>query len=95
MRILLKIALFPVLAILVVGSIILRFFTIISGTIMNILSFLMASLLTILLIAGSVELSANYPVYIVCFLFSEFGLFALANLILDGVDNITAKLISI
>lgn len=95
MRILLKIALFPVIAILMVGSIILRFFTVISGTILNILSFLMATLLTILLITGSVEFSANYPVYIVCFLCSEFGLFALANLILDGVDNMTAKLIHI
>ncbi|WP_313523776.1 hypothetical protein [Anaerotignum sp.] len=93
MRILFKILLFPIIVILSVCSLVCRFFTIISGTILNTFSILMA-LFTLLCLALGIAEWDNMArnVLIFCLLFSEFGLFALAHLLLNGVDNATRKL---
>ncbi|WP_409969111.1 hypothetical protein RFF05_03940 [Bengtsoniella intestinalis] len=92
LRILLKVAMFPVIMVLSFISAILRLLTIISGTLLNMLSMLLAVIFTILLVMGEVHFPSILIGYAICFVFSEFGIFAIAHLILDGVDGLTIRL---
>lgn len=93
MRILFKIVLFPIIAILSICSLCFRFLTLISGAVLNTFCIL-AALFTLLCLALGIAEWDNMArnILICCFLFSEFGLFALAHLLLNGVDNVTRKL---
>lgn len=92
LRILLKIVLFPIILVLSFVAEVLRLLTIISGTIINTLSMLAVVIITIQVIAGMIHWKYSIIGYVTCFVFSEFGIFAIANLILDGVDGFTMKL---
>ncbi len=74
------------------SSLILRFFTIVGGAILNKMSGILATLTIIAMIFGTTKLEYCYPILILCFLCSEVGLPALANITLDGVDYVTLKL---
>lgn len=92
MRILFKIVLFPIIVILSVCSLCCRFLTLISGAVMGTISILLALFTLLCLALGIAEWAGAKNVLIFCFLFSEFGLFALAQLLLNGVDNAARKL---
>lgn len=95
MRILLKIVLFPLIAVLFIGSLILRFLTGIGGFILNIIGGLIFFIALISVIIGLAGFKEMIPFFILAFLCSEFGLFAFANFLLDSIDSITMKLMGI
>lgn len=92
LRILLKVILFPFIMVLSFISAVLRLLTVISGTVLNTLSMLMVVIITIQVFTGMTHWKYSIIGYVTCFAFSEFGIFAIAHLMLDGVDGLTMKL---
>ena len=95
MRTLLKITLFPFTLILAITSNFLRFLTFVGGGLIGILAYLMAAFTTVVLLFGFIPFSQALGAYIICFIFSPYGLFLVANWLLDGVDTLTMKMKSI
>lgn len=95
MRILLKIVLFPVIAILFVGSLCLRFITGISGTLLNIFGGLIFVLTVIGLVMSYATWKQAIPLFVIALLCSEFGIYTFANFLLDRIDGVTARLMAI
>lgn len=95
MRTLIKIVLFPFALILGIASNFLRFLTFVGGGLIGILAYLMAAFTTVVLLFGFIPFSQALGAYIICFIFSPYGLFLVANWLLDGVDTLTMKMKSI
>lgn len=95
MRILLKIVLFPIIAILFVGSLCLRFITGISGALLNIVGGLIFALTVIGLVMSYATWQQAIPLFVIAFLCSEFGIYSFANFLLDRIDGVTARLMAI
>lgn len=92
MRTLLKIALFPFALILGITSNFLRFLTFVGGGLIGILAYLMAAFITVILLFGFIPFSQALGGYVICFIFSPYGLFLVANWLLDKVDILTYKM---
>ncbi|MFI3214595.1 MAG: hypothetical protein R3Y24_14850 [Eubacteriales bacterium] len=92
MRILLKITLFPFALILGIASNFLRFLTFVSGGLISILAYLMAAYITLILLFDFIPFSQALGGYIICFIFSPYGLFAVAHWLLNGIDTLTMKM---
>lgn len=92
MRIILKILLFPITLILGIASSFLRFIILVGGGIISVLSYLLAGFATIIFFIGFIPWQQLLTAYIICFIFSPFGLLAIANFLLDGIDTLTMKM---
>lgn len=92
MRILVKIVVFPIALTLGIISGFLRFLTFVGGGLISILAYLMAALITVILLFGFIPFSQALGGYIICFIFSPYGLFAVAHWLLDGIDTLTMKM---
>ncbi len=92
MRIILKILLFPIALILGIASSFLRFITLVGGGLVSVLSYLLAGFATIIFFMGFIPWQQLLTAYIICFIFSPFGLMAVANFLLDGIDSLAARM---
>jgi len=92
MRTLFKILLFPIIAILTVLSLGCRLITVVSGTIIGTISSLLFLFTIVCLAMGFAQWEQAKGLLLLCLVFSEIGLFGLANLLLNGVDCVTRKL---
>lgn len=92
MRTLLKIVLFPFALILGIASNFLGFLTFVGGGLIGILAYLMAAFITVILLFGFIPFSQALGGYVICFIFSPYGLFLVVNWLLDKVDILTYKM---